>query len=74
MGRDLVEMMMLSVADLPEPVGEQEQVGVHLPVEPVEWIEGDDPAAPVEEGDAGAACALAASPHGRQVRRVLGEH
>ena len=73
-GRDLVEDDVergrLARASRPE----QEQVGVHLPVEPVEWIEGDDPAAPVEEGDAGAARALAASPHGRQVRRVLGEH
>jgi hypothetical protein len=53
---------------------EQEQVGVHLPVQAVERIEGDRPAAAVEHRDAGVPRTLGAAPHRRQVRRVLGEH
>src|SRR5690606_15955028 len=34
---------------------EQKQVGIHLPVLPVEWVEGDGAAAAIEEGDAGVA-------------------
>ena len=52
----------------------QKQMGIHLPVQPVERVERDDAAPAVEQRDAGPARTPTAPPGWRQVRRVLREH
>ncbi len=49
-------------------------MGVHLPIQAAERVEGDRPATAVEHRDARVPRTLSAAPHRRQVRRVLSEH
>ncbi len=46
---------------------EQEQMGVHLPIEAVERVEGQWPAAAIEEGKAGMPGAFTAPPDRKSV-------
>lgn len=73
-GRDLVEDVVECCTLARAGRAEQEQVSVHLPVEPVQRIESDGAATAVEHRDTRMAGALAAAPDGCQVGGVLGEH
>lgn len=53
---------------------EQEQMHIHLPTQPVEWIERNAPAAAVEEGDARMSGSLAVYPHRGQIGCMLHKH
>ncbi|MPM85571.1 hypothetical protein SDC9_132652 [bioreactor metagenome] len=60
--RDLVQQIVERRRFAGTRRAEQEQMGIHLPVQPVERIEGDRPAATVEHRDARMARTLAAAP------------
>ncbi|CAI2794289.1 Uncharacterised protein [Serratia ficaria] len=47
---------------------------IHLPIQPVQWIERNGAAAAVEEGDARMPGPLAAPPDRRQIGCMLGKH
>jgi len=53
---------------------EQKQVGIHLPVQPVQGVKGNRAATAIEHRDTGVPCPLAASPDRREIGGVLGEH